>query len=334
MQVFFFPFVRYRNFPLKPIKVADKVGGGAAGFSRSGSRLVQEDEPGPLPERKCLGRIPGPACVSQVLLARLKQHWDGLGSTPVRYSYMDAPEQSDAGGREAWFGTTHWTVVLSAREGGMPQAAQALETLCRTYWYPLYAYIRRRGYAAPEAQDLTQEFLARLLATNGLASVDRRKGHFRSFLLASLNHFLANEWDRARAAKRGGGAEVLSLDDPGVEARYALEPSTELTPEQLYDRQWALTLLDRALHRLQSEFTNAGKGHQFECLKEFLHSEESERSYEEVGRELGLNAPAVASTVYRLRQRYRELVREEVAHTVPSLGDLDDELRWLFRVLT
>lgn len=216
----------------------------------------------------------------------------------------------------------------------MSQAAQALETLCRTYWYPLYAYIRRRGYAAPEAQDLTQDFLARLLATNGLASADRHKGRFRSFLLASLNHFLANEWDRARAAKRGEGAEVLSLDDVAVEARYALEPATDLSPERLYDRQWALVLLDRALHRLQSEFAAAGKGCQFECIKEFLQCEESDRSYQEVGREMGLKAPAVASMVYRLRQRYRELVREEVAHTVPSLGDLDDELRWLFQVLS
>jgi DNA-directed RNA polymerase specialized sigma24 family protein len=225
-------------------------------------------------------------------------------------------------------------VVLSAGGEALPQATQALETLCRTYWYPLYAYIRRRGYGAPEAQDLTQEFLARLLATNGLASVDRRKGRFRSFLLASLNHFLANEWDRARAAKRGGAAEVLPLSDAAVEARYALEPSRDLTPEKLYDRKWALALLDRALHRLQSEFAAAGKSRPFGCLKEFLHCEEGDRAYDEVGRELGLNAAAVASMVYRLRQRYRELVREEVAHTVPSLGDLDDELRWLFHVLS
>jgi RNA polymerase sigma-70 factor (ECF subfamily) len=247
---------------------------------------------------------------------------------------MDAREQSETSGQAAWFGTTRWTMVLSAKEEGLSQAGEALETLCRTYWYPLYAYIRRRGYAAPEAQDLTQEFLTRLLGSNGLATVDRRKGRFRSFLLASVNHFLANEWDRARAAKRGGAAEVLSLNDASVEARYALEPSTDLTPEKLYDRQWALALLDRALHRLQSEFAAAGKGRQFECLKEFLHCDESDRSYEEVGRELGLKAPAVASMVYRLRQRYRELVREEVAHTVPSLGDLDDELRWLFQVLS
>ena len=186
----------------------------------------------------------------------------------------------------------------------MSRAGEALEALCRTYWYPLYAYIRRRGYAAPEAQDLTQEFLARLLGSNGLATVDRRKGRFRSFLLASLNHFLANEWDRARAAKRGGTAEVLSLNDAAVEARYALEPAPDLTPEKLYDRQWALALLDRALQRLQSEFVAAGKGPQFECLKEFLHREGSDRSYEEVGRELGIKAPAVASAVYRLRQRY------------------------------
>ncbi len=248
---------------------------------------------------------------------------------------MEAPEQAETSGPTAWFGTTHWTVVLSAKDHEVSPANQAaLETLCRTYWYPLYAYIRRRGYSAPEAQDLTQEFLARLIATHGLAPVDRRKGRFRSFLLASLNHFLANEWDRARAAKRGGRAEILSLDDTAVEARYAFEPSNDLTPERFYDRQWALALLDRALMRLQSEFAAAGKNRQFDCVKEFLQCEESDRSYEEVGVEMGLKASAVASMVYRLRQRYRELVREEVAHTVPSPGDLDDELRWLFEVLS
>lgn len=258
-----------------------------------------------------------------------------LGFSPAwSKDRMNSPAQAESSGSAAWFGTTQWTVVLSAREQDLPLAAQALETLCRTYWYPLYAYIRRRGYAAPEAQDLTQEFLARLLASNGLATVDRRKGHFRSFLLGSLNHFLANEWDRARAAKRGGRTEVLSLDEAAAEARYAIEPSTDLTPENLYYQRWALTLLEQALHKLQSEFEAAGKSPQFECLKEFLQCEESDRSYKEVGGELGLTPPAVASMVYRLRQRYRELVREEIAHTVSSLGDLDEELRWLFRVLS
>ncbi len=236
---------------------------------------------------------------------RSERRLDDVDSAPVRSNdRVDAPERYVNSGQAAWFGTTHWTMVLSAKEEGLSRAGEALEALCRTYWYPLYAYIRRRGYAAPEAQDLTQEFLARLLGSNGLATVDRRKGRFRSFLLASLNHFLANEWDRARAAKRGGTAEVLSLNDAAVEARYALEPAPDLTPEKLYDRQWALALLDRALQRLQSEFVAAGKGPQFECLKEFLHREGSDRSYEEVGRELGIKAPAVASAVYRLRQRY------------------------------
>lgn len=243
-------------------------------------------------------------------------------------------EPFEAGAQVAWFGTTHWSVVLSAKERDLPQAAEALETLCQTYWYPLYAYIRRRGYGAAEAQDLTQEFLARLLATNGLASVDRRKGRFRSFLLGSLNHFLANEWDRARAVKRGGRAEVVSLDETAVEVRYAQEHLTYLTPEKLYERQWALTLLAEALRKLQQEFVAAGKDRQFNCLKEFLQCEESDRSYKEVGAELGLKPPAVASMVYRLRQRYRELLREEIAHTVPSPGEFDEELRWLFEALS
>ena len=239
-----------------------------------------------------------------------------------------------SGGGEAWFTTTHWSVVLSAREPALPQAIQALETLFLTYWYPLYAYVRGRGYAAQDAQDLTQEFLAGMLTANGLASVDRRKGRFRSFLLASLNHFLANERDRAHAAKRGGCAKMLSLDDQRAETRYALEASSNLTPERIYERQWALTLLERALGRLRDEFTTDGKGRQFDCLKDFLYCEERERSYGEVGSALGLKPSAVASAVYRLRQRFRKLVREEVAQTVSSPGELEDELRWLFAVLS
>jgi RNA polymerase sigma-70 factor (ECF subfamily) len=234
----------------------------------------------------------------------------------------------------ASFATTHWGVVLSACNPTSAPSAQALETLCRTYWYPLYACVRRRGHDAHTAQDLTQEFFARLLARDGLARVDQGKGRFRSFLLGSLNHFLANEWHRARAAKRGGGAEVISLDDATAEQRYALEPASDATPDKLFERRWALTLLDRALARLREEFTAGGRGEQFDWLKEFLHSDESERPYADVGAERGLKPSAVASAVYRFRQRYRELVRDEIAQTVAGAEELEDELRWLFAALS
>lgn len=209
-----------------------------------------------------------------------------------------------------------------------------METLCRTYWYPLYSYIRRRGRGADEAQDLTQGFLAQLLASGGLASADRGKGRFRCFLLASLNHYLANEWDRVRAAKRGGAVPTLSLDEAAAEGRYALEPTTEFTPEKLYERQWALQLLERALDRLQAEFAAAGKARQFECLKGFLDNESEGRPYSEIGTALGLKPTAVATAVWRFRQRYRELLRQEIAQTVSRPGDLEDELRWLISVLS
>jgi RNA polymerase sigma-70 factor (ECF subfamily) len=247
---------------------------------------------------------------------------------------MVFPEKVDAGSEERWFGTTRWTVVLAAKRENSAEAAEALEGLCRAYWYPLYAYIRRRGHDPDEAQDLTQGFFAHLLASKGLASVDRRKGRFRCFLVASVNHFLANEWDRAHAAKRGGAVSVLSLDEGVAETRYALEATTDLTPESLYERQYALTLLDRALQRLESEYAAADKSRQFDSLKGFLSYDESDRPYAEVGAALGLEASAVASAVYRLRQRYRQLLRQEIAQTVSGLADIEDELRWLFATLS
>ena len=168
------------------------------------------------------------------------------------------------------FAATRWTVVLAAGQAASPQAGRALEELCRAYWYPLYAYVRRRGYDVHEAEDLTQEFFARLLAKHYLADVDRTKGKFRSFLLASLKHFLANEWDRAHAAKRGGGQPLLSLATRTAETRYRSEPADELDPEKLLERQWALALLDQVLDRLQAESVADGKGEQFDQLKLFL----------------------------------------------------------------
>jgi RNA polymerase sigma factor (sigma-70 family) len=231
------------------------------------------------------------------------------------------------------FATTHWSVVMAACSTESPQAAQALEALCRTYWFPLYVYIRRRGHGPEDAQDLTQEFFTRLLEKNWLAGVEPRIARFRSFLVTALDRFLINEYDRSHAAKRGGGKPLLSLDQERAEGRYASEPSTDETPERVFDLRWALTLLDAALTRLRGELSAAGKARQFELLSPFLSREGEAGKYSQIAQGLGLSVGAVRVTVHRLRQRYRELVREEVANTVVDTADVDDELRYLFALL-
>ncbi len=221
------------------------------------------------------------------------------------------------------FAATRWTVVLTAGQGESPQARRALEELCRAYWYPLYAYVRRRGYEAHEAEDLTQEFFARLLARNYLADVERAKGKFRSFLIASLNHFLANEWDRSQAKKRGGGHAFVSLD---AETRYRTEPADDLSADKLLDRQWAIALLDLVLARLESE-TDAT---QFAALKQVLTPDQDAIPYATIAGQLGTTEGAVKVAVHRLRKRYRALLREEIAHTVASSAEIDEEIRHLF----
>ena len=244
-----------------------------------------------------------------------------------------AESAAPAAGPE-WFRTTHWSVVCLAGQSDAPGAREALETLCRNYWYPLYAYTRRRGHGPEEAQDLTQEFFARLLERNDLARADPDKGRFRSFLLGALNHFLAYEWRKNQAAKRGGGQALISLDEEAAEARYRQEAISDLTPETIYERRWALTLFDRALSRLQTEFRAADKSGVFEQLTPFLSDQAGEGEYAAVGRQLGMTAGAVAVAVNRFRQRYGELVREEIAHTVARPEELDEELRHLFAVLS
>jgi RNA polymerase sigma factor (sigma-70 family) len=231
------------------------------------------------------------------------------------------------------FTTTHWSVVLAAGQLDAPQANEALEKLCRTYWYPLYAYARREGFCAADSQDLTQEFFARLLSKNYLGQVAPQKGRFRSFLLASLRHFLSDQRDRARAAKRGGGAEIFSLDAQDAENRYRLEPVDRMDAEKIFERWWAMTLLEQALMRLREESVIAGKGELFECLRDFVAGE-SEISCGEVAVELGQTESAVKSAVYRLRQRYRALVREEIAQTVADPAEVDEEIRYLITVMS
>jgi RNA polymerase sigma-70 factor (ECF subfamily) len=231
------------------------------------------------------------------------------------------------------FASTHWSLVLLARERASPQADEALAALCRAYWYPLYAYIRRQVQTAEQAEDLTQEFFARLLEKDFLRSVDQAQGRFRAFLLACCKHFLANERDRAGARKRGGGCAVLSLDFQSAAQRYRLEPADELTPEKLFERRWALTLLEQALEQLGREFRQAGKGELFERLKGTLVGEADKLSHAQIGAALGMTEAAVKKAAQRLRERYRAILRELIAATVEGPGQIDDEIQTLFSVL-
>jgi RNA polymerase sigma-70 factor (ECF subfamily) len=232
-----------------------------------------------------------------------------------------------------WFTTTHWSVVLTARRIPSPQSEAALEKLCRSYWYPLYAYIRRQGHNPDDAQDLTQSFFTRFLEHNYLESVERDKGKFRSFLLACLNHFLSNERDRANAAKRGSGKPLISLDDETAEEKYQLEPASTLTPAMIYERRWALTVLETALERLRIEFVQSGREEQFNRLKSFLEGGVGRGEYDLAAADLRVSSSAVAMAVHRLRGRYREMIREEVANTVSEPGEIDAEMRHLLTVL-
>ncbi len=247
---------------------------------------------------------------------------------------MMGREATEAPGAAAQplFATTHWSVVLAAAHEEAPEAAAALERLCRTYWYPLYAYVRREGYSPADAQDLTQEFFARLLARNSLAQVGPQKGKFRSFLLAAMRHFLSDQRDRDCAAKRGGGVEVLSLDAQKAEESYRLEPVDRLDAEMIYERRWAMTLLKQALDRLRAESEAAGKAEWFDRLRGFVAGE-SEATGAKVAAELGLTETAFRGAVHRLRQRYRALVREEIAQTVSDPNEIEEEIRYLITVM-
>jgi RNA polymerase sigma-70 factor (ECF subfamily) len=246
---------------------------------------------------------------------------------------MSEPDSSPTVGSAQSFATTHWSVVLAAKQGDASQATAALEKLCRTYWYPLYAFLRREGRSPHDAQDLTQEFFARLLQGKFLEKVGPQKGKFRSFLLAALKHFLCDEWDKARAEKRGGGQTFISLDDHNAEALYLLEPDAAAPAEQIFEQRWALTLLAQALARLRAEFTAAGKLREFDHLKIFLSTLTDDGAYDAVAVKLELAVDTVAVKVHRLRQRYGELIRAEIAQTVASPADIEEELRHLFNVV-
>jgi RNA polymerase sigma factor (sigma-70 family) len=247
---------------------------------------------------------------------------------------MAQPEKQNPETRDQWFATTHWSVILAAADTAAPNAANALENLCLAYWYPLYAYVRRRGHPPHDAQDFTQEFFARLLTRNFLAGVAAEKGKFRSFLLGAMKHFLADERDKAQAQKRGGGKTFVSLDAATGEERYALEPVDSMDPEKLFERRWALAVLETARARLQEEFVESGKSALYQRLKAIETGDSDALPYAQVAAEHGLGESAVKSAVSRMRQRYRELVRAEVANTVGSPFEVDEELRYLIRVIS
>lgn len=231
------------------------------------------------------------------------------------------------------FATTHWSVVLAAGHQSSPASQDALERLCQTYWYPLYAFVRRRGYRPEDAQDLTQSFFARVLERDLLRRASPERGRFRSFLLTSLQNFLADEYDRSTARKRGSGQPLISWDALDPEARYALEPAGESSPDRLFERRWATTVLELAWKRLENEYHAAGNRLLFDRLRQFNSVEQSPQGYKHVANELGMPENTVKSHVHRLRRRYRELLREEISQTVASPAELPDEIRYLLAVL-
>ena len=222
-----------------------------------------------------------------------------------------APQRSDA-----WFVTTHWSAVLSAGDNDTPRAAEALQRLCQTYWYPLYTYVRRRGYSPQDAQDLTQGFFACLLERQSLATADPEKGRFRSFMLGAMNHFLATEWAKMQTQKRGGGRQILSLDLAAAEQRFDLESADHATPDKAFDQAWATALLDKVLSQLEAEFRREGKIQLFDTLKQTLAGSRESQPYGVLAAQLGINEGAVKTAVHRLRKRYRQLLEAEIANTV------------------
>jgi len=259
------------------------------------------------------------------------------GTRPSRYAVGMADLSAGLGPTvkpDGMFATTHWSVVLAAGHDSVPGAREALEQLCRAYWYPLYCYVRRQVTCAAEAEDLTQSFFAHLLERNALAKVSRDKGRFRSFLLAALRYFLADEWDKVRAQKRGGGCVVISLNEAGAEKRYQRESGPELTAEQLYERRWAMAVLDRASVRLREEFAAAGKTMLGEALRGLQENPAEAAPYAEVAARLGMPVNTLKSHVHRYRQRFRELLCEEVAQTVASPAEVADEVRRLIAVVS
>jgi len=245
-----------------------------------------------------------------------------------------AHTSNTVGPSQAWFATTRWSVVLSAQDTQSSRCRQALDGLCRTYWYPLYAFVRRQGCTADEAADLTQGFFARCLEKDWLNSVNQTKGRFRSFLLASMKHYISNERARERAKKRGGGKHIFSLDIETAETRYRIEPATQAAPEQLFERQWALALLDTVIKDLQQHYQNEGKAEIFDALKPCLIGQTNSLPTTELALKLQCTEGSVRVMVHRLKKRYRALLRQHIADTVATPEDVEAEMQHLKAILS
>jgi RNA polymerase sigma factor (sigma-70 family) len=244
---------------------------------------------------------------------------------------MESSDQNPAPVRASReFATTRWSIVISAGHRSSPDSKRALASLCETYWYPLYAYARRRVSDVNEAQDLTQAFFVELLEKNYVGAATPDRGRFRAFLLTAFKHFLAKEWEKAKAQKRGGSRAPISLDFQSADSSLRIEPSAGVTPEEFYDRQWAIALLGQIMERLKSEFVEAGKGQLFDELKGFIIGDHAGCTYSQVAVRLNMTEAAVKKAASRMRQRYRELLREEIAQTVAGPDEVDDEIRSLF----
>ena len=244
----------------------------------------------------------------------------------------DHPRTETSKGK--WFASTHWSVVLAAKEGDAETANAALEQLCRTYWPPLYAFIRRQGYGEDEAKDLTQEFFLRLISRGFIQRLRHQQGRFRSFLLTLLKYFLLEHRGRAGAQKRGGGKTILSLEEMREEDSYLHEPVDHLSPDHVFERRWAQTILQLALERLREEYVRAGKTEFFDLLKDFQPREVGAPSYTEIGARFGMTEAAIKSAVQRMRTRHCEIVREEIAKTVTQPVEIEEEIRHLRQVLS
>jgi RNA polymerase sigma-70 factor (ECF subfamily) len=259
---------------------------------------------------------------------RAKRYIPGLSSGII----LPGGQVADRGRNT--FATTHWSLVIAAGGPQTSESSAALEVLCRTYWYPLYAYVRRFGYDIDRAEDTVQAFFLHFLEHESFQSARQDRGRFRSFLLGSLKHFIANEYDHARALKRGGGQPLASLDVASGEGRYALEPRDDTSPETLFERRWAVTLLDRVHMQLRSTLVRSGKGALFEQLKDHITGVETNVAYKDIGAATGLSEGAVRVTVHRLRRRFRDLLREEIRQTVSDPAEVDSEIDFLLGVLS
>jgi RNA polymerase sigma-70 factor (ECF subfamily) len=242
-------------------------------------------------------------------------------------------ESTTSQARPRIFPATQWTLVVAAGATPSPASAAALERLCAAYWYPLYAYVRRCGHSPADAEDLTQEFFARLLEHHWVARADRELGRFRSFLLTAMKRFMANEWAKKQTLKRGGGVRLIPLRFDTAETRYCREPADTSTPEQVYERQWALLLLESVLRRLRDDYVREGKAALFDALQTCLVGSREAQPHAELAARLGMTAGAVGMAVRRMRERYRECLKEEIRETVASPDEVDGELRHLIRVL-